>query len=130
MAGKGGELSFLLRMPAIALLMASCEAPPNERNEMPGADPARGRQVIVREACASCHRIPGIDWPRGSVGPPLNGFAGQQLIAGRFPNRPDNAVRFLREAPALLPGTLMPAYALSDKDARDAAAYLYTLDAG
>lgn len=92
---------------------------------MPQADPARGRQAIERVGCAACHRIPGIDWPKGASGPSLQGFAEQGLIAGRLPNRPDVLTAFVRNAPATLPGTTMPAMPLTQEEARDVAAYLY-----
>ena len=37
-------------------------------------------------------------------------------------------VRWIRDAPSLSPGTAMPAMPVSDAQARDIAAYLYTLD--
>lgn len=92
---------------------------------MPQADPARGLQAIERVGCAACHQIPGIAWPKGASGPALQGFAEQGLIAGRLPNRPDVLTAFVRNAPATLPGTTMPAMPLTKEEARDVAAYLY-----
>ena len=77
--------------------------------------------------CGSCHDVPGIGWPQGRVGPALDGFADQALIAGKLPNRPDLLVAYVRDAPSLTPGTAMPAMPLSEAEARDVAAYLYTL---
>lgn len=85
--------------------------------------------MIERAGCAACHAIPGVNWPEGGLGPSLAGFGEQGLIAGQLPNRPDVLARFVREAPALLPGTTMPAMPLNEKEARDVAAYLYTLRA-
>lgn len=92
---------------------------------MPQADALRGRAAIERVGCAACHRIPGVGWPEGATGPSLHGFAEQGLIAGRLPNRPDVLASFVRNAPAILPGTTMPAMPLSEEEARDVAAYLY-----
>lgn len=83
--------------------------------------------MIERVGCAACHTIPGIGWPKGRVGPPLKGFAEQSLIAGRVPNRPDVLAAFVRNAPAVVPETGMPPMPLSEEEARDVAAYLYTL---
>lgn len=94
---------------------------------MPGADAARGRQVIARVGCGSCHAIPGLRWPRGSVGPALTSFGDRSLIAGALPNRPDLLAAFVRDAPGLLPGTTMPAMPMTEKESRDVAAYLYTI---
>ena len=50
------------------------------------------------------------------------------MIAGRLPNQPDMMTRFVRDAPSLLPDTGMPAMPLTEAEARDVAAYLYSLD--
>jgi cytochrome c1 len=107
------------------LLAASCKSPPDEQHHMPQADALRGRAAIERAGCAACHRIPGVAWPEGSTGPSLEGFAEQGLIAGRLPNRPDMLAAFVRNAPAVLPGSTMPAMPLTEQEARDVAAYLY-----
>ena len=49
------------------------------------------------------------------------------LIAGRLPNEPETLARFVRDAPALLPNTTMPAMPLSEREATDVAAYLYEI---
>ena len=94
---------------------------------MPEASAARGREVIARVGCGACHTIPGIGWPKGRLGPALHGFARGNLISGKLPNRPDILAAYVRDAPAVLPGTTMPAMPISEEEARDVAAYLYTL---
>jgi cytochrome c1 len=55
-------------------------------------------------------------------------FFGQRtFIAGEVPNSPENLVRWIRSPKSIEPGTAMPELGLSDQDARDVAAYLYTL---
>jgi len=49
------------------------------------------------------------------------------MIAGELPNVPDNLVRWIMNPPAIEPGTAMPDLGLSKQQARDIAAYLYTL---
>lgn len=94
---------------------------------MPQADVERGREAIARVGCGSCHTIPGIRWPKGQTGPSLEGFAHRSLIAGRLPNQPDILAAFVRNAPALLPETTMPAMPLTEEESRDVAAYLYAI---
>ncbi len=108
------------------LLTAGCKPPPGEAQHMAQADPARGKLAIERAGCGACHAIPGVRWPQGQAGPSLAGFADQGLIAGRLPNRPDLLAAYVRNAPATLPGTTMPAMPLSPAEARDVAAYLYS----
>ena len=109
----------------LALAVMACKPPPDERQTLPMADAARGKLAIERVGCGSCHSIPGLAWPQGRVGPNLAGFAERSLIAGELPNRPDVLVQYIRNAPALVPGSGMPAMPVDEADARDIAAYLY-----
>jgi len=109
--------------------LAGCERTTLERHPMPGASAARGQALIGEVGCASCHAIPGVKWPKGRVGPSLKGFADAGLIAGRFPNEPAALALWVRNAQALAPGSGMPPMPLTEPEARDVAAYLYTLDA-
>ncbi len=87
-------------------------------------DADRGAFVIGQAQCGSCHVIPGIPQADGLSGPPLKGFARRTMIAGVLPNTPDNLVAWLRSPQSLVPGNAMPDMALSELQARDAAAYL------
>ncbi len=107
--------------------MCGCEAPPDQQYFTPQAAAEEGREIIDRVGCAACHTIPGIDWPKGRVGPSLDGFAEQSLIAGRAPNRPDVLAAFVRNAPAVVPQSGMPPMPITEEESRDVAAYLYTL---
>lgn len=109
----------------LLLLAAACQPPPDERHSMPMADAANGKAVIARAGCGSCHTIAGVRWPQGKVGPRLDGLAGRALIAGKLPNRPDVLAEFIRNAPALVPGSGMPAMPITRSEARDIAAFLY-----
>lgn len=117
------------RCLALLLLLGACKPPPDARHDMPTASADRGLAAIGRVGCASCHAIPGIEWPEGRIGPPLAGFAQKELIDGHLPNRPDLLARFVRDAPSLSPEGTMPAMPLTRQESRDVAAYLYTLDA-
>ncbi|WP_436070562.1 c-type cytochrome [Phenylobacterium sp. LjRoot164] len=104
---------------------ADKSAPPRE---LAGADARRGLDLMTEVGCGACHDIPGIDWPRGALGGPLEGFARRPMIAGRFPNQPGVLIAWIRNAPVMAPDTAMPASLMSERDARDVAAYLYGLD--
>ncbi len=92
-----------------------------------GPDAARGRAAIAQYACVTCHQIPGIVGASAPVGPPLAGIGTRQLVAGVLPNTPDNLVRWLRSPQQVNPLSAMPDLAVSERDARDMAAYLATL---
>lgn len=88
----------------------------------------RGARLITQFGCGSCHVIPGIAGADGKVGPPLLFWAQRIYIAGQLPNTPENLVRWLMNPPAVEPGTAMPDMGVGELQARDIAAYLYTLD--
>lgn len=90
-------------------------------------DPERGKQLIQYYGCGACHTIPGIYTARGVVGPPLTYFSRRTMIAGELPNSPNNLVRWIRNPKTIEPGTAMPVLGVTDSDAHDVAAYLYTL---
>lgn len=92
-----------------------------------GGHPARGRALIAKEGCGSCHRIPGVPGAHGLVGPPLDHIGLRTVIAGVLPNTPQNMVRWIQTPQSVVPGNAMPNMEINDHDARDVAAYLYTL---
>lgn len=109
------------------LLLAACEPEVPAEHRIRGADPGRGRAVIAAMGCGACHMVPGIAGAGGLVGPPLAKFGRRAIIAGVVANRPDNLVRWLLDPPSVAPGTAMPDLGLTEPQARDVAAYLYTL---
>lgn len=102
-----------------------------ERDYVPrviDGDAQRGREALARHECGVCHVIPGIAHAVGKVGPALNDYSRRSYVAGKFPNEPETLVRWIVDPPAMAPQTAMPAIAMSDRDARDMAAYLYESD--
>ena len=118
-----------LATAAVAIAVAACasrsshESPP----QVPGGDPRRGAQAIERIGCGSCHVIPGIRGANGTVGPPLNDFSDRGYIAGELPNNGDNLIRWIMHPRDVEPGTDMPDLSIGEAEARDIAAYLFTL---
>ncbi len=92
-----------------------------------GGNPANGPAVIEAYGCGSCHTIPGVRNARGLVGPPLLWWSRRTFIAGEVPNTPENLVHWIRSPQTIEAHTAMPSLGLSDQEARDVAAYLYTL---
>ncbi len=95
--------------------------------DVPGGSAKRGVQRIAQLGCAACHTIPGVKNAHGNVGPPLTRFGERTYIAGMLRNTPPNLIRWIREPQAVIPGNAMPNMGVSEVDARDIAAYLYTL---
>ncbi|OYX29715.1 MAG: cytochrome C [Caulobacterales bacterium 32-69-10] len=118
-----------MRLLALAAtgLVGACAQNPEPRRAIAGAEPKRGLAVIERVGCGACHDIPGVSWPKGATGGPLAAFGDRPFIAGRLPNQPQVLTAWVRDAPALAPTTAMPAMPINEAEARDVAAYLYTL---
>lgn len=91
-------------------------------------DPDAGRRAAHHYLCATCHVIPGVVGADRHVGPPLAGVGKRSSIGGVIPNTPDNMVRWLQNPQQFDPLSAMPALGLAERDARDIAAYLATLD--
>jgi len=92
-----------------------------------GGDARRGPPLIAAYGCGGCHTIPGVDSARGNVGPPLTRFGDRTYIAGMLRNTPSNLVRWIRDPQGVVPGNAMPNMGVTEAQARDIAAYLYTL---
>jgi cytochrome c1 len=97
------------------------------RWKIEGSDVRRAPALIAASGCGSCHTIPGISQADGIVGPPLNRFGLRTYVAGMLVNNPTNLVTWLRFPQEVVPGNAMPDMGLSESQARDIAAYLYTL---
>jgi cytochrome c1 len=87
-----------------------------------------GAILVTRQACGSCHKIPGIGGADGTVGPSLAHFASQRMIAGALPNTPENLARFLRSPRTVVRDSVMPDQPLTEDQMRNVVAYLYALD--
>jgi cytochrome c len=92
-----------------------------------GGDAHRGKTAIEQFRCGACHQIPGVPGARGLVGPSLAQFAGRSFVGGEVANIPENLVKWIKSPQSIEPATAMPTLGLNEQQARDAAAYLYTL---
>jgi cytochrome c len=127
------RLNLLLLLATVLLALTGCERYDNwavYRNVSGvtnGGDPIKGRQVMRYYGCNSCHTIPGIRDANAVVGPPLVHIANRNVIAGSLPNTPENLEHWIRHPHEIQPHTVMPDMNVSEEDARNIAAYLYTL---
>lgn len=92
-----------------------------------GGNYARGRVIMRHYGCGSCHQIPGVPGAYGTVGPSLEGIQGRSYLAGNLSNDADTLKMWIQHPQKLIPGNAMPEMGVSDRDAADMAAYLYTL---
>jgi cytochrome c2 len=112
---------------SIVMIAAGCAQERASRTAVAGGDAQRGRASLEAYGCGSCHVIPGIGGARGGVGPPLDSAGDRAYIAGLLPNTPENMIAWIREPRKIDPQTAMPNVGVNESDARDIAAYLYTL---
>ena len=122
---KCGSGILALLLPIVLGACNDADVPAGQRVIAGNAE--AGRAIIAEVECGICHTIPGVAGANGIVGPPLEEFGRRQFIAGVLPNQPAVLVRWVREAPSLAPQTGMPNMPLDEQQARDVAAYLYTL---
>jgi len=136
-AAKGGgamrrALSVCAMMVA-AVLLAACGTKTQRVSEADapaltgGGNPHRGQAAMRRYGCNACHTIPGVAGARGNVGPPLAGIGSRVYIAGVMSNTPANLVHWIENPPGVDSLTAMPNLGVTERDARDIAAYLYSL---
>ncbi len=92
-----------------------------------GGDPQKGADSVAAIGCGACHTIPGVNGANGLVGPPLNRIGRRLYIAGLLRNTPENLEAWLQDPQKIVPGNVMPNMGISKEQARDIAAYLYTL---
>lgn len=118
MAKTLGRLTLLL-------LLIGCEARLPEHDPATGGNARKGRELIARYGCGSCHAIQGVPGANATVAPPLKEVAKRVYLAGRLANRPENLVKWILDPRSVDPQTAMPKVGVDEAGARDIAAYLY-----
>lgn len=112
----------------IASLGVGCRpSATNEASLITGGDIERGRSAIGKYGCAACHTIPGIQGANATVGPPLDRIAVRSYLGGHLTNAPGNMILWIQKPQEVDPKNVMPNMGVTDQDAKDIAAYLYTL---
>ena len=119
--------AFIFSLLAIACLTACKPSGASERwaSEATGGNPEHGKKAIGKYGCAACHTIDGIS-SEAMVGPPLTRMASRSYLAGSMQNNAANLIHFIQHPRAVHNDTAMPEIGLTDEEARDIAAYLYT----
>ena len=125
---RKNHLIWLLSL-ILPLVLSGCTAIAEavEQETIMTGDVEAGRVALATYGCHSCHTIPGVVGANSLVGPPLNGWAQRAYIAGLLPNEPAHLVAWIRYPQAIEPGTAMPNLDVTEEDAINMSAYLYTL---
>ncbi len=90
-------------------------------------DPESGRRLFATTGCAGCHTLASLSNATGVSGPVLANVVLRPTLAGEaIPMTPETMTRWLLDPSALKPGTPMPNVGLTDPQARDITAFLYS----
>ncbi len=111
-------------LPARSVRLAASLTPaPNVQG-----DPLSGARAFTSAGCAGCHTLRGLPGATGLAGPNLTNVALRPTLAnGAIETSPDAMTRWIMDPPAIKPGTPMPKLGLSEQQARDLTALLYSL---
>jgi cytochrome c len=127
---------------AFIVLIAGCSSPPPpapvptprpvfaELQPAPGVpgDPNNGRTLFTGKGCNTCHTVLPLPNASGAVGPNLTNMVLRPTIAGeQIPNTPVNMARWIMDPQAMKPGTQMQALGVTNQEAIDLTAFLYSL---
>lgn len=94
----------------------------------PSSDVAGGQKLFLEGVCVNCHAIQGTD-AAATTAPDLTHLASRETFAGAtFKLSDANLAEWLRNPPAMKPGSLMPDYGLSEDDITSLVAYLMSLE--
>jgi cytochrome c1 len=99
----------------------------DQARTLTGGDPGQGMIAIDKYGCGGCHTIPGVAGANATVGPPLTNIASRGVLGGHLTNTPDNMMRWIQHPQRVDPKSVMPDMGVTDQDARNITAYLYTL---
>jgi len=112
----------------LAIFVSSCRTQARRNADaVTGGSAMRGATAISHYGCGSCHTIQGIVGASGLVGPPLTGVGDRLYVAGVLPNSPQNMAHWIRHPTQIDEKTVMPELGVTDRDALDITAYLYSL---
>jgi cytochrome c len=122
------RISLALALAAVSFPAASCSN--SKRQVEPPtwqAQVAHGKYLVRYYGCQTCHEIPDVAGPQGSIGPSLKHTAAKYYLAGQLSNSPENLRRWIQHPHSINPQTLMPDMNVTDEDASDIALFLETL---
>jgi cytochrome c oxidase subunit 2 len=86
-------------------------------NLLSGGNAANGAKLVQTGMCIACHTVRGVPSMQATLGPNLTHLATRTSIAaGLYPNDPRHLARWVKNAPAMKPGIIMPAFGVGEYD--------------
>ena len=115
-AAPGLMASLFPQLPEHAIPKTPIPAEVTFQSGLTG-DVERGRQLYARTACVGCHVIQGVS--ASPLGPNLTHMGSRTTIAaGLYPNDAEHLARWIKNAPAMKPGVIMPPFGKGIRDPR------------
>jgi len=111
---------------AVLTLSACSDKASKQSRLLTNGNPDRGKTALTSYGCVACHTIPGVRGSNSLMAPPLIGISQRSYLAGMLENTPDNLRSWIQHPRKVNPHTAMPEQGVTDQDASDIAAYLYT----
>jgi cytochrome c len=111
---------------AITALTGCSDEKGKQSRLLAGADPHRGKTALTTYGCVACHTVPGVRGSNSLTAPPLIGISQRSYLAGMLENTPANLRLWIQHPRQVNPHTAMPEQGVTDQDASDMVAYLYT----
>lgn len=124
-----GASHALMRFNAVVHTKAEFDAWVQSVNTPPRVETASQKAgEAVFEKCVACHTITGTpseQIPGNKIGPNLTNFGNRKYLgAGTRLNTPEHLAAWLRNPPAIKPGSLMPALGLTEEEIAHVSSYL------
>lgn len=96
----------------------------NQQPNVATASEKLGEKLFTDKICMTCHTVGGTPFA-GVVGPNLSDFGSRRTLgAGTLPNDKQSLYKWLKDPPAIKPGSLMPNLNLTDEEIEALSAYL------
>ena len=112
---------------AVLTLTACSDKASKQSRLLTNGNPDRGKTALTSYGCVACHTIPGVRGSNSLMAPPLIGISQRSYLAGMLENTPANLRSWIQHPRKVNPHTAMPEQGVTDQDASDMAAYLYTV---
>ena len=127
MAGCGGAAPAAQPTPRMGALADQVPVRLTPAPNVQG-NPVAGRALFATKGCAGCHGVVGMASANGITGPNLSNVTLRPRLANEaIENNPETMVKWIMDPPAMKPGTAMPKLGVNEQEARDLAAFLYSL---
>jgi cytochrome c2 len=82
--------------------------------------------LLLCALLAACHKIKGVADADSKVGPSLTDIRERAYVGGVLPHSASNLIKWIRHPRSYSAHTAMPDLGVSETEARDMAAYLYS----